>query len=216
MKALLITLLSFLTLNVFSQQATMNSVQDLGLIQGSDNELPANLKNDQYFSIDFEKASVNSIKEPAYLRYNLYKDEMEFLKSNKIYFLRKSTGSKIDFVNANKSYGVFNLNNKLQYFRVIKQDKVSLLVKEKIRFIQAKPAATSYDTDKPAKFDREDDQYYLSFDGKNTIEIPRRKNDFYDLFGKDGSTVKNYMKKNRLRHKSIEDLEKTISFYNTL
>ena len=205
----------------FAQQQTINNIGDIGIMRTEDkdseqSEILKKINYKKYHSLDFKKASADNIKGDVFFRYNMYKDEMEFMKADQIYYMRKKLGSTINFKNDNVVYKIFNSNNKLNYFNILVDGKCSLLVKEVVEFTEAKAAKSSYVRAKPAKFTREDDEYFISLDGKNTVEIPRKKNDFFDLFKEDSKKIKDYVKENRLSHKDKNDLKKIVIYYNTL
>jgi len=216
-----LTLLLFLiTFSLSSQIVRINGEMNLIKPDNSSDNISddmKNLNNDKYASLNFDKAYVDDFKESVFLRFNIFDNQMEFMKSNELYYLQKNLGLKINFESLSKLYKVFNLSDELTYLRVLTEGKhAALLAKEIIKFTEAKPARTSYDSAKPAKFDRKDDEYYLSLDNKIAIEIPRNKNDFYDLFKDNSGKIRDFMKKNRLNHKDEDELKKIIDFYNTI
>ncbi|MDP5091658.1 MAG: hypothetical protein NWQ17_00010, partial [Polaribacter sp.] len=63
-----------------------------------------------YFSQIYLSSKVDNFKEEVFLKYNIYKDEMEFINNDKVFYLKKDLGRKISFVDLNIDYEVFNYN----------------------------------------------------------------------------------------------------------
>lgn len=181
-------------------------------------DVPDDLKAIQwkkYQSKDYKPAYIDDFKERAYLRYNIFEDQMEFVKDNNIYYLKKDTGRKIRFSD-NTLYKVYGLKGKPQFFLVHIDGKNSLLAKQSVRFVEAKKATSGYDKDKPADYKRRKDVLYLAVEGKGLVEIPSKKKSFYAVFGNHASTVKSYMKEHKLNYKKVKDLTKLVGYMNTL
>lgn len=106
--------------------------------------------------------------------------------------------------------GIWNI------FLVQVEGKSSLLVKQSSRFLEPRKATTSYGVDKPVDFKRSKDVYYIMFNDKNVVKIPMKKKELHNIFGTKKTTIKEYVKKNRLNPKNLEDLEKLVVYYNTL
>jgi hypothetical protein len=60
-----------------------------------------------YITPNYLAAKVDNMVETIFLKYNIYKDEMEFSKNGQILFLKKQNGRKITFENLNQKYEVF-------------------------------------------------------------------------------------------------------------
>lgn len=219
-KLVLAGVLFFLAQISFSQTQRIRTVEDLVLIKSSketESERMKRIDHKKYYTKDFIHALIDNMIEPVSLRYNIYEDQMEFVKSGEVYYLDKVLGAKIRFTLQDKTYVVFNLNGKLNYFNMLSTGKsASLLAKEIVKFIDSKPAKNGYDSDKPADFDRKDDEYYLSLDGENVLEIPRRRKEFYNVFKDNSEKIKIYIKENKLSHKDENDLIRIILYYNSL
>jgi hypothetical protein len=168
-----------------------------------------------YTSIGYFAAEVEGINKSFFLRYNIYRDEMEFLKNGETFYLNKNENIKIIFSISKEEYRLFKLNDKLQYFTVHNNENPLLLTRKIVEYQDAQIAASSYQKDKLADFNRKDDEIYILFE-KTLIEIPRSSKKFRNLFGEQSSFIKQHIKKNRLNIKKIEDLKTIIKYYNTL
>lgn len=181
-------------------------------------EVPENLRAIQYkkyLSQDYKPALVDDFKEKAYLRYNLFKDEMEFVKDENIYYLKKDVGRTVTFSDGTV-YKVYGQKGKPHFFKVLSEGKNSLLSRQSVRFIEAKEATSGYDVAKPADYKRRKDVLFITIDGQNLVEVPGKKKSFYGIFGSKASDVKTYIKKNKLNYKKANDLKQVVRFLNGL
>ena len=180
--------------------------------------VPAELKaieHKKYVSKDYKPAYVDDFQQRAFLRYNIYEDQMEFVKDNNIYYLQKDLDRVVKFSD-NTKYTVKELDGDAQFFLVHQDGKNMLLAKQTVRFVEAQEAETGYDARKPADYKRRKDELFLARNGKELELIPRKKKTFYGIFGDKSSDIKSFVKKNKLGYKKAKDLKKIIAYYNTL
>ena len=206
-----------LSFSSFSQMIRVNGYETI-LSPKESEKIPKELKNIQYkkyLSKDYKPAFVDDFKQKAFLRYNIFDDQMEFIKDNSVYYLKKEAERKVRFQD-NTSYKIYQINNQLQYFLVHTAGKNALLAKQTVKFIEAKKANGGYGVDKPADYKRKKDELYLFLEDKGLVKVPNKKKDFYRLFGANTSKVKDYMKENKLGKKKVKDLKKVIQFVNGL
>lgn len=175
------------------------------------------LMQKKYLTVAYSPCYVDQFKTLGYLRYNMADDQMEFLKDDKTFFLKKEPGRTVKF---NKplgvTYKVFEYNGRLDYFVLQKEGKNSLLVKQVMKYIKPQEPKTSYDSYKPASFKRMSDEYFLALANKDLVKMPRKKKDFFKVFGDQENAIKSYVKKEKLSHKKLGDLEKIVTYFNTL
>jgi hypothetical protein len=169
-----------------------------------------------YISSKYSAANVDNIVETFFLRYNMYRDEMEFSKNNQLLYLKKTKGRSIVFQYPKVNYKLFELNNELKYFIVHNDGKNQLLSRQVVTFQEAQPPKNSYVSGKSADFVRNKDLFYIRFDNDNIIEVPGNKKKFYAIFKGNESKIKKYIKSNKLNIKDIEDLKKIVDYSNTL
>ncbi len=168
-----------------------------------------------YLTQAYIPSKIDDFKDDIYLRYNIYKDEMEFINNDKVLYLKKEIGRKIHFINLNINYEVFNHNGKLVYFQVMNKNGAKLLCKQNIEFQQYKPAETSYQKDRPADFNRKDDSFFIQLK-EDIIELPSNNKKFFNLLDSSDSKLKKFTSENKLNIKNKEDLLKIINFYNSM
>lgn len=151
-----------LSSTVFSQMIRVNGYETI--LSPKDSEsIPEELVKIQYkkyLSQDYKPALVDDFKQKAFLRYNIFDDQMEFIKDDNIYYLKKETGRKIRFMD-NTLYKVYPFKGKPQFFFVHRDGKNTLLARQVVKFIEAKKATSGYGSDKPADYKRRKDELYL-------------------------------------------------------
>lgn len=219
MKQILVLLTAFFafSLSVDAQMIRVNGYEQI-LSPKEAEEVPADLQAIQYkkyLSQDYKPAYVDDFKQRAFLRYNIHEDQMEFVKDDKIYYLKKEVGRKVRFAD-NTKYLVYGLDGEPQFFLVHSEGKNMLLAKQVVRYVEAREPNSGYDSGTPADYKRRKDELYLAVEGKDLVAIPRKKKPFFKIFGDDASAIKDYMKKNKLGYKKVSDLKNIVAFYNTL
>lgn len=214
---LLITLFLTLSVKIKAQDLSVRHL-DEPRGNGYTEELFKIVLNKKYLTESYDSGYVDDFKELASLRYNIYEDEMEFVKGETIYFLKKEIGRRVQFSNLTTDlYKVYELNDKAQFFLVHMEGKNSLLAKQSIKFIEAKKSRSTYaNSSKLANFKRKKDKLYLVKNDSDLIEIPTKKKKFYSIFDSKANSIKAYMEENKLGHKKVKDLKKIITYYNTL
>lgn len=182
-------------------------------------DIPADLEGIQYkkyLTKDYKAAFVDDFNEQAFLRYNIHDDQMEFVKGNQIYYLKKELGRKVRF--ADKSvYQVFKQAGELHFFLVQEEGKNVLLTKQIVKYIDSEEPRSGYDRGIAADYRRKRDEFYIATKARGVaVKLPTKKKKFLAVFGTKSSDIKSFMKKNRLGYKKAKDLKKIIAYYNTL
>lgn len=184
----------------------------------NDNDIPAKFLSKIYLSDGFKPAIINDEKKVYFLRFNIYKNQMEFAKDAGVYNMKKALGTRVHFRTLNATYECINKNGRPTFFKVYDTNddsKLRLITRESVRYVKAEKALHGYDVDKPAKYVRTKDQQYFSFNNQ-LLEVPKKKKSFYAFFKSNAKTIKDYMKKEKLGYKSAEDLSKVVAYYNTI
>ena len=154
-------------------------------------------------------------------RYNAYNGKMEINLGDKVIALNNTITYEVVFTQDNKMYRTFNYTTlegktKSKPLVVIKETEDYALLKEEIiRYYEKVPAVSSYDKDKPAKFVRQPDRYYIKNDEKIT-PIPTGKKGLYKVFPEHTKALKSYAKKNKLSHKNEKDFAEMIDYVMAL
>lgn len=222
MKPSIFILFVFLSLtSIHSQVFRVNGVDsflavenDNSMFDGLSESEIQKVKLKKYLTDGFKPVIVNGEKSTFFIRYNIYEDQMEFVKDEQVYYLGKAPKNRVKFRTMNKTYICLNWNGDPHYFELILEaDKIGLVAKQTVKFIEPKKATTSYGVDKPADFKRSKDVYYFTKNGE-LYKTPSKKKDFINFFENQSDKVKKYMKKEKLSHRDSKDIVKILNFIN--
>lgn len=191
----------------------IGSVKKVNKFENEDLEKTAHVR---FLHQDYKKAYISKSTEVYNLRYNIYTDEMEYVNNENIYNLNKSENKIIDFFEIKAKYGVFNLDDKLNYLLIKNSGKNSVLIKQIVEFDEGKKAVSQFDVKIAPKFYRKKDLIYIAFNNTTLKSVPKKNKSFYKLFEDKATLIKKYMSKQKLSHKKIDDLVKIITYYNSL
>ncbi|MCK8481962.1 hypothetical protein [Psychroserpens algicola] len=179
-----------------------------------------------YIIDEFTPARVTADTEKIYnLRYNAITDQMEVqTEKNTIQAINKNIdGVKITFLKDEKTYQSANYINEdgiaeRGYFIFVNNvnAKVNLLIKESKKFIERRPAKSSYQDTKPAHFKRVDDVFYIMLKNNTAQILPEKKKDMIKLFPEHSDKIEDFIKSNKIKTSKKEDLLELINFVNTL
>ncbi|MGB3605575.1 MAG: hypothetical protein WA775_06410 [Psychroserpens sp.] len=178
-----------------------------------------------YLYKDFTVAKISATSDVYKMRYNAFNDEIEVkVGGDKIKNFNKNLNNVvITFLDDDLNFLPLNyidVKNGLQrgYFVSLtdNKQKVKLYSKKEISFIEAKPAITSYDSDKPAEFKRLDDTFFVSINDAYARALPTKKKDIAKMFPKHAKEVITFIKENRIETSEEKDLIQLINYINTL
>ncbi len=179
-----------------------------------------------YLLDDFSPARVSADSDKIYnLRYNAVTDQMEVQsEKNTIQAINKNIdGVTITFLKDDKTYESINyINDKglaeRGYFIHLSSTsaKINLLIKEAKKFIERKPAKSSYQVTKPAQFKRLDDIYYIIIKNKTAQLLPSKKKDLLRLFPEHSKAIEAFIKSNKIKTSKQDDLITLVNYINTL
>ena len=182
------------------------------------------VEGSKYIQDDFNMATISIYSGYKFnVKYNAYDDEMEVQgKDNKSFALNKNEKSaEVTFVNNNITYGLFDYANSdgqkvPGYFQKLSVgETVALLKKEKIMFIEEKVSKTGYDTYRPPKFKRLNDQFFIKLkESPVAIEFPKNKKNIASLFPNKKDKILKFIKENKIKTNKEEDLIKLTNYIN--
>jgi hypothetical protein len=175
-----------------------------------------NILEKQYLTDFYVASKVDDLKDESYLRFNHFADQMEFDKDGMIHYLKKEEGRTVEFTELDLLYRVYELYGDLDYLLVKVEGKNSLLVKQTSKYIPAMRTRTSYGFQINPKYRRNKDQYFLSTDNGEMIELHWRESKFYDALGEKAVAVKEFIEEKNLNHRKVEDLVQVVEHLNTL
>ena len=185
-------------------------------------QVDANDVQGSMYIIDaFLPAKIECLKEliPP-LRYNAYKDEIEFKKDNELYYIVKTDSCDVIIDNRRYRHVYYQENNETTkgYLLVLStnlQAKHLLFRKDKIRYNQPVIASTSYQSDKPASLTQEDPVYFLST-SLGILQIPKKKKELLALFAEKSSQIEQFLKEKKIALSNEKDLVVLTEFLSTL
>ena len=215
------------TYSIFSQNIGSNGVRSdsrindlFELIKNRVNKYPntnPKVKGSEYFDKIFKPAEVEyfdkDLDENIFLRYNAYKDEIEFsnnpktLSSDKILMKNMNISCIIEdekYVYTN--YVNINGIRKEGYLVVLFIGKKYALYEKRIKlFMEGSEAKTSLERSFDPRF-VEKFKYYVSKNNGEKKEIKINKKNLVELLGYDARNKKIIIKQNKLKFKTISDV----------
>lgn len=176
-----------------------------------------------YWSIGDVILFNGSTLEDLQMKFDIEKNHLEIKTENKVKLLEDSyikeftlldseSGSKKRFMNCSlyKENGM----KLIGFFESITDGKMSLFLKMELDIIKA-----NYD----AKFDVGDksdkvvkvENYFIA-NGENVYRIAKNKKENLKIFGDNSERISSYIKNEKLSFKDKEDLQKIITYYNSI
>lgn len=159
-----------------------------------------------YLTPSFQNAQIDKNKKKYQLRYNIYQDEMEFIRDGKTYYTYKEENQIINFIDLKKVFKILKYKENLNYYQIKIEGKYSLYTKLNVQFNQGRPPKNNFEINIPASYVKKEDKIFVSFNNNELIKLPKKKKGFYKIFGSESNQVKKFMKSNKLDRKKTEDL----------
>ena len=165
-------------------------------------------------------AKVGDLPGNAFMRYNAYSDEFEFIDSkNDTLVLHKSEAFKdIIFMGSNTRYELVNYTSKGgealsgYLIRLNERNDCVLYKKQKVNYYAAQEAKTSYDNGTPAKFEPVDDIFYFKRKDKEVVELPSSRKGLVKLYPEKKEKIEAFIKQNEIGFKKEDDYVKLADF----
>lgn len=171
-----------------------------------------------YFQNAFARAKVVNIKVEAYMRYNVYNDEFEFItpKNDTLILDKIDNFGNIAFPGLNRKYSLLAYvnNKKLVYgylLDIYEKDGYAIYKKENIVFTEAKKAKTSLEVNMPAKYTNAGDDFFLKNKDAGTVEFPDSKKALIKLFPEKKEVIESFLKENKINFDSEPDLIRIVN-----
>ncbi|OBW40646.1 hypothetical protein AB670_03113 [Chryseobacterium sp. MOF25P] len=168
-----------------------------------------------YADTDFKMAKLADNYEEVPVRYNSYKDEVEFKKGENIQVVPKQKEfSRITIKKPSQTIVNLETNDNLQgYFFELVPGKIALYKKEKTVFKDEVPAINSYAASKPAEFIKQNPVYYIKTEN-NFIKKPKNQKEIIEAFPSLKDQINTYFKSNKVKFNNEEDLIKLVNHLN--
>ncbi|WP_299113654.1 hypothetical protein [uncultured Winogradskyella sp.] len=210
--------LTLFVFTLFSQGQTSIDVATEKLLMSSDASRPIDAVGSPYVNENFLPVKVKGYDNVLYTgRFNAYNGEMEINLGTKIIALDKNLDYQVMFTQNNMIYRTFKFSTpsgiaKSGFLNVVNETPSFALLKEEIiKYYDKVPAATSYQQDKPAKFSKEDSNFYLK-KGNVIRPFPTRKKDLLKAYPKNAKKIKAFLKEKKISLKKEKDLIKVAAF----
>lgn len=172
-----------------------------------------------YINDTFQNVKISGFPNQIYsARYNAYSGEMEIkLAEDKLIALDVNGNYDVTFINSNTIYRAYTYTNdqgnrKSRFLVVVEENENFILLKEEtIKFYDKVKANSSYQNEKPAKFRRESDVYYINLNGSIT-HLPDNKKNLQKNFPSLSTDLKTFLKEEKISLNKEEDLTKLCAF----
>lgn len=150
------------------------------------------------------------------LRYNIYKDVLEYRVKDKTYIVGNPEAIKEVVIGDNKLIylTIKNTNDFNGYYELLCEGKCILLSRKQVR-LNEKKLSNGIVPEKPAEFIRLDDKYFIINSSSIPVLVNNKKTLLKCLDDK-SSEIEFFLKKNKLSVKKTEDLKSLIEYYNSL
>jgi hypothetical protein len=180
-----------------------------------------------YLYEDFKNGGIRDKKgmlsENMLIRYDGYRDEVQFLKDGKTLVVEPSLASEFYFLVLNpetklvenmvfkNGFTIDGFTN-LSYFQVVYDGKVKYLRKIKVNYLEEN--VNNYGTNEVKKrFQRSDSEFIIR--NGQAIPVAKARKDFISKYGNQ-ALVKAFIKENKLNIKSDTDLGKVLRRFDDL
>ena len=174
-----------------------------------------NIEGSPHYSDGFVKSTVylkNGSTGSMPLRYDLFQDEIEFKRDEKIIWLTKKDVLYIQYGEEMLFPEPFSEDpGKSTYFFAKESGEYALYIRKKVSFHPKTPAKGYYES-LPDRFERDRDEFYIKQEGKTAIEIINKKT----LLGilSENEPALEYIKKSKIKAGKEEDLIELVRFLN--
>ncbi len=169
----------------------------------------------------FMPADIEGAGELVMVRYNSQTDEVEIEYNEKVLTLPKKqeyakvavrNGQTILLLNYTDAR---NANVYGYLYEVYAGSKINLYKKTRTVIIPEKQPQSSYDTYSPARYSRTDDEFYFNHNG-TVVAFPEKKKDLISLYPEKKKEIEAFLKSNKLKFKTEEDLIKIATFLDKM
>ncbi len=172
-----------------------------------------------YLNNNFTFVKVENVEENSKMRYNIFKDEFEFISvKNDTLILDKNENFKnLNFVSTNTNYKLLNYlnqNDKFYYGYLIdihQKNNFGLYKKENTALTDEKIAKTTLEQNKLAKYYKTNDDYFIKNNDKIS-EFPSNKKRLIKIFPEKKEVIEAFLKENKIEFSKDSDKIKIINF----
>lgn len=178
------------------------------------------IEGSQYIDEQFHPSSFSCLSEVTPpIRYNVYKEEMEFIFEGKLYYLNKNENCEITLSNNTYKYIINYDNKKSNGYLVIlnnsKDLKYILYKKEKVKYIPKYIPSSTYADERPPKYVIEKSKYFIKIQD-SLIEFPEKKSELLKIFPNFKDSIESFLKEKKIKFREESSLLELMIFLNTL
>lgn len=178
------------------------------------------IEGSQYIDKDFYPSTFSCLSEVTPpIRYNVYKEEMEFKFEGKLYYLNKNKNCEITLSNNTYKY-IINYDNKesngyLVILNKLKDLKYILYKKEKVKYVPEYIPTSTYADERPAQYVIEKSKYFIKIQD-SLIKFPEKKSELLKLFPNFKDSIESFLNEKKVKFSEESSLLELINFLNTL
>ncbi len=178
-----------------------------------------------YLNPSFVPAKINAIKQTKFVRFNVFENTIEMqLASNRIIALDFTKNPYKIVLNdgSDKHYETHCFVNdkgnlEATFFELVhSNEKYSLFLKERIKFIEKKEGVARYVDEVNAKFLKIDPVFYVTnlVTRSDTLQqLPTKKKNFSELFMKQSKEIEKFLKTEDLKMRTAQDWIAVLDYY---
>ncbi|WP_209389508.1 hypothetical protein [Chryseobacterium sp. RR2-3-20] len=169
-----------------------------------------------YSNTNFSLAKISDNYEKIPVRYNSYKDQVEFEKDGKIMVLPKdSKFARIEITSPKQTLVLLKTadNQDEYFFEIVNGKYASLYKKIQTKFTDVIPASNTYSSDKPATFRAQDPVYYLK-NSDGSVKKVKNSKEIIEQFPAKKEQLNIFFKENKIKFQNEEDVKKIAKILN--
>lgn len=224
MKKIFFIAFSFVSFLAYSQnqQYGINDVLGVSFTEGrvqtgtsGKSLLYDQISGSPYIDKDFKEAKIAENYKNILVRYNSYKDQIEYKDGEKIMLIPKQEQfNRIEILSPKQTIVYRSIVGEEDgYYFLSVEDKIALYKKVATKFSESKKAQNSYASDKPASFSLLSPDFFIVLDGK-TLKNPKKEKQIIELFPAKKDALNDYFKQNSTNFKNEGDLIRLVKFLN--
>lgn len=224
LKKITLYVVCFISMPLMAQVEQPNnpSLQTLSYFVDVNNPKYANAEGSRYLFDDFKLAKIQGYPGSYLIRFNVFDDVVELKKeANALQSLPKQKHYQIEFLDGSgtyetRSYITRDSAIKHSFFeRIHLSPKFVLFKKYRTIFEPAKPPKSGYEPETSAKFEKKESSFYLldlHAKAEHLLELSKKKKSFAAIFGTRSKAITAFIKKERLKLNSEEDLVRILQY----
>lgn len=173
------------------------------------------IQGSPYADKTFKEAKIAENYDNAFVRYNSFKDEIEYIDGENIKVVPKDEAfHRVEILFTKEVLVYTNLGDEANgyYFEVVGGNTL-LFKKVETKYIESKKASNSYGNDKPATFRTSPEVYYIKTNGK-ILKDPKKEKQIIEMFPDKKEALNTFFKQNKINFNKEVDLVRLVKFLN--